>query len=65
MGIKIQKEVFIVQEQKERNCGTCRFLKLRKDKYDLPENYCRLNGESRYKNDMTDCMGWREQKEII
>lgn len=45
----------------DKRCGTCRFWREREGKYG-PETYCRLNGKKRYKDDMEDCMGWKERK---
>lgn len=46
----------------DKRCGTCRFWREKKDKYGLSETYCRLNGHKREKEDMEDCLGWKEKK---
>lgn len=52
-----------MQAVKDKCCGTCKYLESRPGKYDLPDTYCRLDGRSRYRRDMQDCIGWKERKE--
>jgi hypothetical protein len=49
-------------EQKDKRCGTCRHCVETKGKDGLPKTYCRLNGHKRDKDDMQDCLGWKERK---
>ncbi|HHW01691.1 MAG TPA: hypothetical protein GXX35_02545 [Thermoanaerobacterales bacterium] len=52
-----------MQETREKCCGTCKFLESRPGKYNLPKTYCGLNGKVRFRNEMKECIGWKERKE--
>ena len=52
-----------MQLEEYKRCGTCKFLSSRPGKYNLPDTFCRLDGKSRNKDDMKDCIGWKKRKE--
>ncbi|WP_176714409.1 hypothetical protein [Dehalobacter sp. TeCB1] len=51
-------------ENEERQCGTC-FRWQESVPGNVPEQHpCQLDGKQRCKNEMKDCLGWKEIKNI-